>query len=148
MKYFKFILVSIFFITLSCGYTPVLVNKNFDFSFKDVELLGDKKISKSIQEKINFLYNKDGDYEILINSSEDRTVSSKDKKGNPELFNMFIKVEISIINNNTKVTRIFNERVNYNNQSSKFKLKQKEDSIKKKLINKVSEEILTFIQSI
>ena len=61
---------------------------------------------------------------------------------------MVVSVTMSIENNgNVKMTS-FQESINYNNNTNKFKLKNYENKIKTNLINKISQDIIIFLQSI
>ena len=78
-----------------------------------------------------------------------KIVSSKDEKGNPQLLTMIISVEVQIIKNNViKNTKNFSKNFSYSNNSNKFGLAQYEKDIEKNLINKIIENINTYLLSL
>ena len=84
-----------------------------------------------------------------INALKSITIVSKDSKGDPKIYQMKIKVEVKIIENNKNVKQInFEEYFNYNNNSNKFELKQYEKNIEDNLIEKNIENLTFYISSI
>ena len=62
---------------------------------------------------------------------------------------MIISVEIQIIKNNViKNTKNFSENFSYSNDSNKFSLGQYEKDIEKDLINKIIENINSYLLSL
>ena len=85
-------------------------------------------------------------YELVINSSIIKTITSKNKKGNPEIFYTKIQVNVDIIENDKiKNKTIFEEGFEYKNKSSKFKLNEYEKNIQKNLINKLSKDLIEYL---
>ena len=60
---------------------------------------------------------------------------------------MSIEANLTIIEKKEKIKNSFKESVSYNNKSSKFELKQFENDLKDNLIDKISRDLLIFIQS-
>ena len=61
---------------------------------------------------------------------------------------MFIEVSIKILKNDKAVKeKIFSESKSFNNTSSQFKLKQKEENISKNLIKKINNDIRIFLKN-
>ena len=50
-KFFK--LIFTLFLFYGCSYQPILVNKNYNFSFNNIETIGEKKINNYIKNKLN-----------------------------------------------------------------------------------------------
>lgn len=132
----------------SCGYTPLLINENNNFKYKSASISGNEKISELILGNIEKFNDESSNNNINLSSSYSKYVSSKDSKGNPSTFNMVVNVTISIENNGNVKMTAFQESINYNNNSNKFKLKNYENKIKTNLINKISQDIIIFLQSI
>ena len=88
------------------------------------------------------------DTSLKIESNYFKSISSKNKKGDPEVFN--IKIEVNIILNSPgkKLNKSFNETISYNNQSSKFELKKYENQIIKNITQKISQDIILFFRSL
>jgi len=88
-------------------------------------------------------------FDLIINSEKKRIISSKDTKGNPQLLTMIISVEVQIIKDNViKNIKNFSQDFSYSNNSNKFRLKQYEKDIEKNLINKIIENINTYLLSL
>ena len=145
MKYFYKAAIILIFLT-SCGYQPILSNKVNNLSFEDLNASGNKKISLRILNNLNI--NKDINVKKSLDvlSKYQRVISSKNKKGNPEIFNIILDVKISVKSNGTLVDeKNFYESVNFNNEKNKFNLKKKENNLKSNLINKVSQDIRKYL---
>ncbi len=145
MKILKFIILIVFL--NSCGYQPLLVNKQSEFYYNELKLEGNPKISKSIRNNLSPFKNDNSEISLLIVTSFEKSITSKNKKGNPEVFNMSIEANLTIIEKKEKIKNSFKESVSYNNKSSKFELKQFENDLKDNLIDKISRDLLIFIQS-
>ena len=147
MKKFK-ILFILFVFVIGCGYQPLLTSNNNNFSFNKSETNGDDRLSYRFIRNIDHLRSPDGEYNIKIDIKEKKNISSKDEKGNPSIFNLMIIIKIDIEGKNKNVSRTFSENLNYNNQKNKFDLKKFENEIKLSLIDKLSQNILFYFQSV
>jgi len=88
-------------------------------------------------------------FDLIVNSEKKRIISTKDTKGNPELLTMIISVEVQIIKDNViKNKKNFSQDFSYSNNSNKFGLAQYEKDIEKNLINKIIENINTYLLSL
>ena len=156
MKIKKIIIILTFFLLFSCGFEPIHSKKKLDssynFTISNITFLGDNKINQTLKNNLkNYINieNKPIKYDLVINSSNVKVVTSKNKKGNPEAFSMEITIIIDIhkaenfINQNT-----FEENFEYKNKSSNFELKQYEKNIIKNLAYKLSEDIIKYLYSI
>ena len=145
MKYFYKAAIILIFLT-SCGYQPILSNKVNNLSFEDLNASGNKKISLRILNNLNISKDIDVKTSLDVLSKYQRVISSKNKKGNPEIFNIILDVKISVKSNGTLVDeKNFYESVNFNNEKNKFNLKKKENNLKSNLINKVSQDIRKYL---
>ena len=80
---------------------------------------------------------------IYIKSKKEERILSKDKKGNPLIFEISITTNLEIIFDGSKTKKyIFNERFNYNNQSDKFELAQQKKISEKIILERLFEKIL------
>jgi hypothetical protein len=70
----------------------------------------------------------------------------KTPKGNPSVYNLRLKVDITLINNNDEkvIKRSFSENINLNNIDDKFKLKNTEDILLDQMSQKILQDILNF----
>ena len=147
-----------FLLLLSCGYEPIHskknINSNYNFSINIVNLKGDNKVNQILKNKLkkNLNLNKDkisAEFNLNLHSRVVKTVTSKDKKGNPKRFSIKIIIALEVFEIDIlKGKREFEEKFEYNNKSSKFDLKQYEKNITNNLISKLSNKINTYLNSL
>ena len=152
MKIFKlnYLILSFFFI-VSCGYQPLYSNKATNFYIYKINSFGDKKINKDLINRLEIYKDKNSNkkIELEINSKINKTTTSKDTKGNPKTFRIEIISQIKVIKEEKiNLDKIFSKSTNYNNSSKKFELKQYEENLKINLIDKISEDIIGYLQTL
>ena len=152
MKKILLIKVFIFLIfTTGCGYTPIFSNKNINFTIIGIDLTGENKLNKILNNKFNIYKDLDSEkkYYLKINTDVSKKISSKDSKGNAKSFELIVSINTSIQDEkgNTK-QKLFVKSINYNNNNNKFDLKKYEDKSSEILVNKISEEIIIYLQTI
>ena len=85
----------IFFILLlsGCAYEPILLKKNYDFNFVEINANGEPKINEIITNRLanNTKTSSDTDYKIFFQSVKDKKVISSNKKGIPQ----YTKLQLS-----------------------------------------------------
>ena len=145
----KTIILFLLFGITSCSYKPIFLEKNYDFQIKEISLIGDKDINRTIQNKLKFIKNNQNNkknYNINIESTKTREIVSKDSKGDPVKFEISILVEYKILNNNNTLldTKIKKKNI-YNNDSDPFKLEQTENIILQNLSESVGDAIISSI---
>ena len=147
----KFILLTIFLLFLNgCGYSPVF-SKKISLSIVELVVSGDKKINKIIINRLNYYKESKGEnsFSVIINNSRDKKITSKDSKGNPKTFQINIISKVKVKNSNGEINEtVFSKSMNYNNKNNKFDLKKYENETIKNFGNKISEEIIIYLQSI
>ena len=144
------ILLKILFLLLvySCGYEPLLVQKNDIIFFNETKIIGENKISKAILRNLNNYKGESSDASLEIESNYSKSISSKNKKGDPEVFNIRIDVNIILNSPGKNLNKSFNETISYNNQSSNFELKKYENQIIQNITKKISQDIIFFFRSL
>lgn len=147
MKNFKTIFI-LFFLLSACGYQPLLIKKEINFKFNNIETIGNNRLSYRVVRGLNHLQDKNSRYDIKINVVDKKYISSKDAKGNPAIFNLSVSIELIINKDDVSKTEVFSESLNFNNRKDKFELKKIEDEIKLSLIDKLTQNILFYFQSI
>ncbi len=146
----KPIILFLLFSITSCSYKPIFLEKNYDFQIREISLVGDKDINRTIQNKLKFIKNNDSkdkkSYIININSTKNREIVSKDSKGDPVKFEINVLVEYKILNNNNTLLDTKIEKKNiYSNDSDPFKLEQTENIILQNLSESVGDAIISSI---
>ena len=119
-----------------------------DFSFNKSNALGDKKISKDIIRNLDSLKKDDWEYELIIETIFKKDISSKNKKGDPEVFDMSLDVNLMLKSDRGILKSQFREKLSYNNLKSKFELKQYENNLKSNLVQEITQDILIYLNSI
>ncbi len=146
----------IFFFTIlifltQCGYQTIYSNKNLNFNVTQIKILNDQNIGRQIKNRLGLLNsNTNADsFNLEIDSKFEKTSASKDKQGNPNVFNLSIYVKVNIISDSgIEQSKVFSESINYNNSENKFNLKRYEDSLKENLTEKIIENLLLYLQGI
>ena len=147
----KFLIV-IIFLTSSCGYQPIYINKTLqNYEFEKIIFEGDNYINKKI---VNMLAIKESNEnnnknKLTISSSYKIEEVSKNSKGQVELYKSTINVNLKINDNNKKIiqNRNFVKEFTYNNKQNKFNLTEYQNSIKNNLIDKIISDIIIFLSS-
>jgi len=143
--------ILLLFVLTSCGYGPIFSINNSNFKILSLSSEGDKKINYIIKNKLNYYKNikADRSYKVKINSKKNKTTLSKDTKGNPNKFNLELIVILKLENqNNENKEKIFIKNISYNNLSNKFDLSNYEKNIQENLTQKISEDIIIYMQTL
>lgn len=148
-----FLFITLIFFS-SCGYSPVYTEKDYSFSIKNIEKVGNTKINSFISRKLNTLSNKDNknksEYELILTSNLIKNVTSKDSKGDPSIFEMEILVEVQIKNveKNINVKRNIDKKVSYNNRDDKFELSTYENTLIQNISQNIGDRILSTLSNL
>ena len=146
IKFTKHFIICLFLV--SCGFQSIYVSDKSDFSFDKSNALGEIKISKDIIRNLDSLKKDEGKYELIIETIFKKDVSSKNKKGDPEVFDMSLNVNVTLKKDNDILRNRFREKLSYNNLKSKFELKQYENNLKSNLVQEITQDILIYLKSI
>tara|TARA_Y100001960_G_scaffold9781_1_gene9274 strand:+ start:124 stop:582 length:459 start_codon:yes stop_codon:yes gene_type:complete len=137
-KILNYILIFFLFILLSCGYKPVLTNKNYKFSISPKDISGDQKINSIIIEKFNSLGGEEEEFYVSLSTTKEINIISKDSKGDPAIFELIINVNYNVERKEKiLIQKNISKKTTYNNISDKFEL----DSYEKNIINNLSIDI-------
>ena len=146
IRFAKHFIICLFLV--SCGFQSIYVSGKSDFSFNKSNALGEIKISEDIISNLDSLKRDDGEYELIIETIFKKDISSKNKKGDPEVFDMSLDINLTLKKDNNILKNRFREKLSYNNLKSKFELKQYEDDLKSNLVEVVTQDILIYLNSI
>ena len=156
MKIKKILIILSFFILSGCGYEPIYSKKNlgneFNFSINRIEFSGEGIVNQNLKDNLkNFINIKSRTvkYDLNVNSSKIITTTSKNKKGNPEIFYMKIIIDLEVFQDDKlKNKKTFEDGFEYKNKSNKFQLRQYEESIIKHVVTKISNDIVDQLYSL
>jgi len=146
----NYFILSFFFI-VSCGYQPLYSNKAANFYIYKINSFGNEKVNKALINRLEIYKDKNNEKKIKleISSKINKTTTSKDTKGNPKTFRIEIISQIKAIEGEKiNLDKIFSKSSNYNNSSKKFELRQYEENLKINLIDKISEDIVSYLQTL
>ena len=146
IRFVKYFIIYLFLV--SCGFQSIYMGDKSNFSFNKSNAIGEIKISKEIIRNLGSLKRDDGEYELIIETIFKKNVSSKNKKGDPEVFDMNLYVNVTLKKDNDILRNKFREKLSYNNLKSKFELKQQENNLKSNLVQEITQDILIYLNSI
>ena len=145
------ILYIVFFFLSSCGFNPIFSSKNLLVSIGRIEAENTKlnnEISKALKQ-ISSQNQLEKKIDIRISSEKNILIKSKDKSGNPKIFELVINLEIEILNpsyNNFK--KEFIKRISYKNDDDKFKLSEYQKELESSFIKELVMDIINFLSSL
>ena len=151
MKNKSILLILLFFILANCGFEPIYSSKKSNFNIGEIKITNKNKFNSIIKYNLKNISNNESQnkFDLIVNSEKKRIISTKDTKGNPELLTMIISIEVQIVKDNViKNKKSFSENFSYSNNSNKFSLAQYEKDIEKNLINKIIENLNTYLLSL
>ena len=146
----KKILIIIFFFISACGYQPIYkVNKEITkIKIKEVKFSGDQEISKEVFLKLPFIIEKNDDLNtLIIESKKIISETSKNQKGQATSYRTSLNINLKLTNleNKTITEKKLKKEFSYDTKKDKFKLKRYQKQIEKDLIDKISKEIIIFL---
>tara|TARA_B100001175_G_C19098688_1_gene444092 strand:+ start:57 stop:515 length:459 start_codon:yes stop_codon:yes gene_type:complete len=144
------ILILLFFLS-GCGYSPIFSSKNTNFSIYELKSSGNSKLNRIINSRLNNYKGSDNPkkFSLIIETYLNKEIASKDKKGNPKSYRINLTSNILIKDSNDIVkNKSFSKSVDYSNHSNKSNLKKYENETSKNLAEKISDEIINYLQSI
>ena len=149
-KFYKFFFI--YFFIVSCGYQPIFSEKKVNFEIKNLIYDKNNKVDLEINKnlkKYKNLGNKSKILDLEISSKINKITTSLDDRGDPKSYRLEIEVKTIVKKNNKLLDeKEFNKSQNYNNNTNKFDLKKYENLIKKNMVDKITEEIITYILSL
>ena len=151
MKNKSILLILLFFILANCGFEPIYSSKKSNFNIGEIKITSKNKFNSIIKNNLKNISNNESQnkFDLIINFDKKKIISTKDEKGNPELLTIIISVKVQIIKDNViKNEKNFSQNFSYSNNSNKFSLAQYEKNIEKNLINKIIENINTYLLSL
>ena len=148
----KIIFVIYIGLTLSCSYTPLFSEKNYNFGFEEIKFIkkGEEDANRIIKNKLSLVQQvndkKLKKYNLYIKTSKVRKILLKDSKGDPVKFELILIANYEVRDSKEVILNKEIEKKNiYDNNSDKFKLKEKEKIILENLAGNISDMILTSI---
>ena len=146
----KKILIILFFFISACGYQPIYkVDKEITkIKIKDAKFSGDQEISKEVFLKLPFIIEKNDDLNtLIIESRKIISETSKNSKGQATSYRTSLSINLKLTNSEKKTIteKKLKKEFSYDTKKDKFKLKRYQKQIEKDLIDKISKEIIIFL---
>ena len=145
----KKLFFSILLITLlslnNCGYKSVYSSKNYSLSINKLDYQNNK-LNNKFARIIRSISNDDSKngINLTFEANQNIKVLSKDKTGEPSIFEM--KIEIQIITDN-KVKNLIG-RETFNNDGNKFKLNQYQRQLESQIMERLTLEIMEYLSNL
>ena len=126
-----------------CGYKPILIGSDYDFSIKVENSSGKEDINSKIENKLKILNGIKRTFKVDFASKETKNILSKDSKGDPTILEIVISLNYKLIEDSkVLVNRSLTQRSTYNNISDKFELSKSEEILKDNLIENLVSDII------
>ena len=125
--------------------------KKINFSVYEISASGNNKLNNIINSRLNNYKDPDNPKQFSLNMTTNlnKEIISRDTKGNPKTYRIILKSDILIKDLNGSVrNKLFSKSIDYNNKSNKSELKKYENETSKNLAEKISDEIIIYLQSI
>ena len=143
-RVFNIFFILLFLITTGCGFKPILVKSNYNFSYMIEKSTGSERINSNIVEKLKALSGSKKTYSVTLNSTETKNILSKDSKGDPNILEIVIYLNYSIKDNGKIiVNKNLSQRSTYNNIADKFELEKSEDILIENLTTNLAQDIIS-----
>ena len=144
----KFLIIILFLIN-SCGYQPMYVKQNTqNFEFTEIETYGNKNINRKIisLSPINQVDSKNNVKKLILNSSKNIEITSKNSKGQITSYRTKIAINLKIMKDDQIFKqKDFTEDFSYNNMDNKFDLSEYQRKIEQDLINNIVEKLFFYL---
>jgi hypothetical protein len=146
MKKFKtFNFFIIFFLLISCGYSPLYKNlSNINFSILIDQVNGDRKINNLVKSSL-FKYNTSNskkNYNISINTKYFKNIIAKDTTGAATEYELSLDIAFKVNSEDYEKEFIFRESFNMKSNNDKLKEQDYEDNIKSNLVNIITRKLI------
>ena len=147
-KIVKIFLILSLLLTSNCGFKPIFIKSNYDFSITIKSSSGSERVNNQIITSLENL-NGSSNYQVSIISNEQKSTISKDTQGDPSILEIVLNLNYKVEKDN-KILFDTNlvQRSKYNNISDKFELRKSEEILVQNLTENFIQEIISSISSL
>jgi len=147
-KIVKIFLILGLLLTSNCGFKPIFIKSNYDFSITIKSSSGSERVNNQIITSLENL-NGSSNYQVSIISNEQKSTISKDTQGDPSILEIVLNLNYKVEKDN-KILFDTNlvQRSKYNNISDKFELRKSEEILVQNLTKNFIQEIISSISSL
>lgn len=135
----------LFLMVTSCGYRALYSNKKLNLDITKIEKIKKNKLNVTIERRLSNFSNKEALNKISLEIDAEKQIKivSKNMRGDPSRYQMIVKLNINIIDDqNKKINKNITQHFSYNTNSNRFALSQYEKEIEEVLINKIIDELI------
>ena len=148
IKILKIVFILSFLLITNCGFKPILVKSNYDFSINIKNSLGSDRVNRQITGSLENL-NGSTNYQVSLISNEQKNTISKDSKGDPSILEIILNLNYKVEKGNEiLIDKNLVQRSTYNNISDKFELSKSEEILVQNLTENFIQEIVSSISSL
>ena len=144
------VIILLFFLLQSCGYTPIYKNiKNLDYNFRILNITGNNDINNLLTTYIQRYSNKSDNENINLNIKTEyvKNVLSKNKEGKITNYLIKSRIEFEIKSSKNDKNFIFEDEIRAVNSDNQFEFKKYENTIKSNFVNSAMEQLILKISS-
>lgn len=145
MKKIKFVFIFICSILVSCGYSPIYTsNVSENFNIQIISTTGNNDINNLLINKLKVYDNEKNNknFTINLNSTYDKKILSKDKKGDATNYRLVLKVKVNAETNDKKTEFNYKESFNMKKQEEIFEEEKYEKLIIDNMISSIIRKLL------
>ena len=145
-----FLSIIVFIILSSCGYSRLNDQSN-QIKFDNIEIIGDKRLSYILKNNLILISKQEAKsiYDLSINLSNSKTSKIKDASGKTTRFNLILNGDLKLIDDrNFTYNRLFAVSNDFDVSTNHSDTIRNEKNALQNNINKLSEEIIKYIQLI
>ena len=121
----KIVIICLFTLIIGCGYQPIFNDRTDKFSIKTITSNNENTIFFKIKNNLKRYIddqNNINTYDLIISSNSNRLTKSKDKKGNPQTYEIVVVVKVDVYKKQTSFSsREFKEIFSYPRNENKYK---------------------------
>lgn len=138
-------LLIIFFLLISCGYTPLykdLSNTNFSITINKIN--GDRNLNNLFKSNlINYnSNNSETNYNIDINTEYLKSIIAKDTTGAATEYKLIVEASFKVNSKNYEREFVFKESFNMKSITDKLEEQDYEENIKSNLVNIIAKKLI------
>ena len=141
-----FILLTFFLFFLSCGYKPIFSKRDVNFSIENIKYFGDKDVKEKISQTLSNYKNKpnkEKNISLIITSSKNTTIVSKNSKGDAQTNKIGVEVNAKIIlGDNNLLEKDFSKSSIYDVIDRKSEQKLIENKLVEDLSGEIAQQII------
>ncbi len=144
-KFLKILLVLLLFVFIqSCGYEPLLTEKNKKFSINSFDISGERKLGQMLVNNFIKVKNSENILMCKMNINKERFASNKDQSGKIIEYTLNVNLDLeitSILDTNSVLTKSYSEKRSYKASNLYSDTISREKKISQDLIKSIADQI-------